>query len=70
MEYKPKEEVEAKFKSIIELLKSDASNDVKRDALAGIVEKITYSRVNDSVEIFLFYDYMQTQYGGPYCICI
>lgn len=54
MEYKPKEEVEAKFKSIIELLKSDASNDVKRDALAGIVEKITYSRVNDSVEIFLF----------------
>ncbi len=47
-------EVRSKFDSITQLLKSDEDVEVKHRALAEIVEKITFSRPDDSVSIYFY----------------
>jgi len=47
-------EVRSKFESITQLLKSDEDVDVKHRAIAEIVEKITFSRPDDSVSIYFY----------------
>ena len=52
--YKTKEEVCRQFKSAQELIASDADNDTKRAAFGSIVEKVVYSKPDDSVSIFFY----------------
>ena len=48
------QEVRPKFESITHLLKSDEDVEVKHRAIAEIVEKITFSRPDDSVSIYFY----------------
>lgn len=54
VEYPPKTDVVNKFKTIIDLIKSDADNDAKRAAFGEIVEKVIYSKPEESVKIFFY----------------
>lgn len=48
------EQVQHKFSTIMELLQSDEDNDVKRTAFGEIVEKVTFSRPDDTVKIYFY----------------
>lgn len=47
-------EVQSKFNSISHLLRSDEPNDVKQYAISQIVEKIVFSRSDNSVDIYFY----------------
>ena len=52
--YKTKEEVRSQFKSVQDLIRSDANDDTKRAAFGSIVERVVYSKLDDSVSIFFY----------------
>lgn len=52
--YRSKEEVRKQFKSVQDLIGSDADDDMKRAAFGSIVEKVVYSKPDDSVSIFFY----------------
>ena len=52
--YPSVDETRLKFESITQLLKSDEDVEVKHRALAEIVEKIVFSRPDDSVSIYFY----------------
>ena len=52
--YKPKDEVRSQFKSVQDLVRSDADDDAKRAAFGSIVERVVYSKLDDSVSIFFY----------------
>lgn len=52
--YPPVNEIRLKFDSITQLLKSDEDTEVKHRAIAEIVEKITFSKVDDSINIYFY----------------
>ena len=54
VDYLPIPVVEKKFSDIISLIKSNADPDTKRAALGEIVEKIVYSRLDNSINIFFY----------------
>ena len=54
IELPTKATVDNKFKAVTELIKSDADNDVKRAAFGEIVEKVIYSKPEESVKIFFY----------------
>lgn len=47
-------EVRAKFEAITQLLKSDEDVEVKHAAIASIVEKIVFSRPDDSIDVYFY----------------
>ncbi|MGN0713948.1 MAG: zinc ribbon domain-containing protein, partial [Anaerovoracaceae bacterium] len=49
--YQPAEKVQEKISCVAALLKGDHSIQEKHDAIAGIVENITFSRPDDSIDI-------------------
>lgn len=54
VDYLPIPVVQKKFSDIISLIKSNADPDTKRAALGEIVEKIVYSRPDNSINIFFY----------------
>ncbi len=51
-EVESQEVITERFSSIVSLLKSDVANDIKHNAIAGIVENITFNRDQESIKIF------------------
>lgn len=54
VEYRPKDDVIKQFKQISSLIKSEAPDEVKRAAFGEIVEKVIYSKPDDSIKIFFY----------------
>lgn len=48
------DDVRRQFKSVTDLIRSDADDDAKRTAFGSIVEKVVYSKPDDSVSIFFY----------------
>lgn len=54
VEHKSVEDVTKQFSRISALLKSNAENEIKRIAIGEIVEKIIYSKPDESIKIFFY----------------
>lgn len=48
------DDVRRQFKSVTDLIRSDADDNAKRTAFGSIVEKVVYSKPDDSVSIFFY----------------
>lgn len=48
------DDVRRQFKSVTDLIRSDADDNAKRTTFGSIVEKVVYSKPNDSVSIFFY----------------